>query len=252
MQVNSSADYFFEKQTSAIGLVLSADYQSNKTISSYSANMFYAYHHEITSDLTFLYGARIGLVSKQVQWDKITFGDMIDPRQGFVYATGDVPNPGGRQFLDIDLGFSAYSKNYYAGIAAHHINEPNTSLIVGESRLAMRYTAHAGLTIRLVKQDDNEGKIIISPNLIYRTQAGFDQLLLGSYFQIFDITIGGFYRVNSSYVGILGYHFKGFSFSYSYDYMSRNFDNAYLGGSHEVTFGFQLRNDRLKTPFPMF
>lgn len=251
-QFNFAADYFAENISSGFGVVLSSDLQLNRRIATSQANLLYSYHHAVSGDITFMYGASLGFGKMQVDWDKVTFGDMIDLRHGVIYAPGDVPIEGGKRFIDIDLGFAAYTKNMYAGVALHHLNRPNTLVIVGENRLNHRYTGHGGFNIHLIKDEMDEGKFIISPNLVYLQQSGYNQFLIGSYFQFFDVTIGGWYRGGNSFFVVLGYHFKGFSFSYSYDYMSRNFDNAYLGGSHEVTFGYQLRNERLKTPFPMF
>ena len=37
---------------------------------------------------------------KNIYDGKLTFGDMIDPRRGFIYATGDVPRGGTKGFFD--------------------------------------------------------------------------------------------------------------------------------------------------------
>ena len=50
-------------------------------------------------------GARATWFQKFLDWDKLTFGDMIDPRRGFIYQTGDVPRGNGRRgFLMHQLG----------------------------------------------------------------------------------------------------------------------------------------------------
>jgi gamma-glutamylcyclotransferase (GGCT)/AIG2-like uncharacterized protein YtfP len=58
---------------------------------------------------------------------------MIDPRRGFIYSTGDVPRGGSRGFFDASAGMLIFNKSFFAGFAAHHLNMPNESMIVGNS-----------------------------------------------------------------------------------------------------------------------
>ena len=67
---------------------------------------------------------------KFLDWDKLTFGDMIDPRRGFIYQTGDVPRGNGRRgFFDVSMGAVGFSKHFFFGGAVHHINRPDESMI---------------------------------------------------------------------------------------------------------------------------
>ena len=74
-----------------------------------------------------MFGAQATWNQKFVDWDKLTFGDQIDPRRGFVYKTGDVQrgrilsnNWGTKGFFDVTAGFVGFSKNFY------FVLQPNT------------------------------------------------------------------------------------------------------------------------------
>lgn len=69
----------------------------------------------------------------QVDWSKLTYGDMINS-QNINYQTGDVP-ANTRTFVDVNVGTVVAYKNLTVGISAHHINKPNVSVIEGEKSL---------------------------------------------------------------------------------------------------------------------
>ena len=110
----------------------------------------------------------------------MTFGDMIDPRRGFIYETQDIPRGGMVQAVDFSTGILGFTDKYYFGAAVHHLNEPNESLVVGTSRLPMKYTIHAGAVLPLQRSVTGV-ESTISPNVFYRRQGEFQQLNLGLY-----------------------------------------------------------------------
>ena len=122
------------------------------------------------------------MFNKYLDWDKWTFGDMIDPRRGFIYQTGDVPRGGSRYFFDASAGFVGYSKHFFFGGAVHHLNRPDETMIIGSSRLPMRFTGHMGAEIKLGGKSQYRNTTSIMPNVIYQYQNGFQELAIGTYF----------------------------------------------------------------------
>jgi hypothetical protein len=51
----------------------------------------------------------------QLDWSDLTFGDMIDPQQGFIYNTQEdlVNNPTTKSFPDFSAGILGYSENIF-------------------------------------------------------------------------------------------------------------------------------------------
>ena len=50
-------------------------------------NLSYAYHQHITRTFTINYAIQGSYIQKAVNTNKMTFGDQIHPRRGFVFGT---------------------------------------------------------------------------------------------------------------------------------------------------------------------
>src|SRR5690606_4816220 len=143
---------YFKNISGGFGVLATHDMQGQGTIQTSMLGLIYSYHLTVNRKFSLMFGARAAWYQKFLDWDKLTFGDMIDPRKGFIYETGDVPRGGSRGFFDASAGIVGYSKHFFFGVAAHHLNMPNESMIVGESRLPMRFTGHMGAEIPLGTQ----------------------------------------------------------------------------------------------------
>jgi hypothetical protein len=82
--------------------------------------------------------------------------------------------------MDFSAGVIGYSQKFYFGFAAHHLTEPNESLVVGTSRLPMKYTGHIGGLFPFKRSFKGETSYL-SPNILYRRQGEFQQLNFGTY-----------------------------------------------------------------------
>ena len=51
----------------------------------------YSYQQAISRKLSLRMALEASYQQKQLDWSKLSFGDMIDPRWGFIYETQDVP-----------------------------------------------------------------------------------------------------------------------------------------------------------------
>ncbi len=162
-------DQYFKNISGGIGVIGMHDQQGQGTILTSMLGLVYSYHLKVSRKFSFMFGARAAMFNKYVDWDKLTFGDMIDPRRGFIYATGDVPRGGSRYFFDASAGVVGYSKNFFFGFAAHHLNRPNESMIIGDSKLPIRMTGHMGAEIRLGKQSQYSNGTSIMPNIALAT-----------------------------------------------------------------------------------
>lgn len=126
-----SYDQYVNALHGGIAIMLTNDMAGKNTINWSTISAAYSYHLQVNRKFSFLFGAQATWNQKFLDWNKLTFGDMIDPRRGFIYQTGDVPRGrlldngwGTRGFFDASAGIVGYSKNFYFGFAAHHLNEP--------------------------------------------------------------------------------------------------------------------------------
>ena len=237
---SASYDQYFSNISGGIGVIGMHDQQGQGTIYTSMIGLIYSYHLKVNRKFTMLFGARAAMFNKFLDWDKLTFGDMIDPRKGFIYETGDVPRAGSKYFFDASAGFVGYSKNFFFGGAVHHLNKPNESMIEGTSKLPMRFTGHMGAEIKLGKQSKYNNTTSIMPNIIYQYQNGFQELSLGTYVKYGVFTFGAWYRNRDAFILTVGLNTGKFKLGYSYDVTVSKLNNGVSGGSHEVSLGLNL------------
>ena len=162
-----SYDQYFKNISGGIGVIAMHDQQGQGTIYTSMIGLVYSYHLKVNRKFRMMFGARAAMFNKYLDWDKLTFGDMIDPRRGFIYQTGDVQRGGNRYFFDASAGFVGYNKHFFFGFAGHHLNRPDESMIIGSSRLPIRLTGHMGANIPLGHKSQYRNITSIMPNVIY-------------------------------------------------------------------------------------
>ncbi|MBM3164902.1 MAG: type IX secretion system membrane protein PorP/SprF [Bacteroidetes bacterium] len=233
-------DSYVKNISGGLGFIALHDQQGRGTISTTMVGAIYSYNLKVSRKFSVMAGVRAAYFQKFLDWTKLTFGDMIDPRRGFIYQTGDVPRGDGRRgFFDASAGLVGYTDVFYFGVAAHHLNRPDESMILGTSKLPMRFTGHAGANIKLSRNKFNNSTSI-SPNVIYQYQNGFQELSVGAYIRYENFTAGAWYRNRDAFIVCLGIQTPKFKIGYSYDITVSKLGNGVSGGSHEVSLGFNL------------
>jgi type IX secretion system PorP/SprF family membrane protein len=225
---SASYDQYFKNISGGFGVLALHDQQGQGTINTSMLGLIYSYHLKVTRKFSMMFGARASWFQKSLDWDKLTFGDMIDPRRGFIYSTGDVPRGGSRGFFDASAGVVGYSKTFFFGFAAHHLNTPNESMIVGNSPLPMRFTGHMGAEIEIGKRSKYSTGTSIMPNVIYQYQNGFQELNVGTYIKYGAFNVGAWYRNRDAFILTIGINTGKFKLGYSYDVTVSKLNNGVL------------------------
>lgn len=226
-----------------IGILVMNDRQGQGTINTTSASLMYSYQLNVTRTFSVKAGFQGTFFQKSLDWEKLTFGDMIDERYGFIYETEEIePDKTTNYGVDFSAGLIGYSKKYYFGAAVHHLTQPNESWVKGgTSRLPRKYTGHAGAVIPFKPRKPEEG--MISPNIIFQYQQSFVQLNLGLYVTKGPFVGGLWYRNSDSFIILLGIHTGMVKIGYSYDITTTRLTNSFqtgTAGSHEVSFAVQF------------
>jgi len=237
---SASYDQYFKNISGGFGVLATHDQQGQGTINTSMLGLVYSYHLKVSRKFSMMFGARAAWYQKFLDWDKLTFGDMIDPRRGFIYSTGDVPRGGSRGFFDASAGIVGYSKTFFFGFAAHHLNTPNESMIIGNSPLPMRFTGHMGADIPLGRRSKYSNGTNIMPNVIYQYQNGFQELNIGTYIKYGAFNVGAWYRNRDAFIITIGVNTGKFKLGYSYDVTVSKLNNGVSGGSHEISMGLNL------------
>lgn len=276
-------DYFIEDKKSGVGLLISRDVEGLAGLRSLQVGAQYSYEMKINKNLGFRPGFQVVMFQRDINFDKLTFGDQFDPTTGAIISpsTAEQFNTNfSKFFVDLGAGGVFFTRTAWLGIAAHHLNRPNQSIIDEESRLPVKYSVHGGLKFKLKPGVQGSGVYMrntersISPAVQYRHQGQFDQLDLGLYFTLEPLVLGTWYRGvpfkavngfvnNESIVLLLGFTQLGakdaINIGYSFDYTISRLGIG-SGGAHEfsLVYTFPLRNprkppaDKLVIPCPDF
>ena len=235
---SASYDQYIRPIKGGIGVYILSDVAGQGSLITNRIAAMYSYSQALTRKLSLNFALEASFFQKSVDWNKLTFGDMIDPSNGFIYTTNETPIDGNVNKPDFSAGALLYSDLYFVGFAVHHLTQPNESLVLNESRLPIKWTIHGGANINL-GPPQNEDDIVISPNILYQIQGDFQQLNLGVYAKKGPIVFGVWYRVKDSFILLIGLEMEQFKIGYSYDLTTSNLSTA-TGGAHEVSFSFRF------------
>jgi type IX secretion system PorP/SprF family membrane protein len=276
-------DYFIEDYNSGIGVILSQDREGLAGLRSLSLGLQYSYELSITKELGFRPGVQIGIFNRDVNFDKLTFGDQFDPNTGQLISQQTAETfqtQSARTFVDLSFGGVFFTKSAWLGVSAWHLTQPNQSLIGEESKLPVKLSLHGGFKFYMKPGTTGSGVYArkaersISPAFQYRHQGEWDQMDLGLYFTFEPLVLGTWYRGvpfkkvgdavnNESIVLLIGFTQIGakdaINIGYSYDYTISKLGTG-SGGAHEfsLVYTWPMRNprkppkDKLMIPCPDF
>ncbi len=230
-----------------LGFTVMSDNVAN-TLKTNNASLVYSYHQNITRKFSLNFGIQGTFIQKSVDVSKLTFGDMIDPRRGFVYLTNDYILTEPLNILDFSAGILGFSENFFFGVAVHHLTQPEESLVFSpnnsssNSFLPRRYSAHLGLEIPVKSQTQTmfaTKKETISPSILFNKQGDAQELNVGVYYRNGNLVGGVWYRNNDSFIVTFGIQTEALRIGYSYDLTTSNL-SVVSGGSHEISLAFRF------------
>lgn len=278
MTYSASYDEHFDKISGGVGVLLLGDRAGEGgIINTYTASVMYSFKLKVSKKFNMRFALQATYENRNLNWDKLTFPDMIDPKYGFVYQTAEI-QPGQLTIHSFDMaaGILGYTEHLYFGVAAHHIvpilgakGFISSGLKPYEYR-PVKWTAHVGANFDLKRKSKKEtsfGDISISPNVIYQHQQNFNYFSEGFYLNFYPFTVGMWLRHGLTYKGeeyistdpisgevvtrpvsyhnmdafivTFGVEYEWFKVAYSYDATISKLAN-YSGGAHEVSLQILL------------
>jgi type IX secretion system PorP/SprF family membrane protein len=199
-------------------------------------------------------GLNFGIGSRNIDFNKLVFGDQLA-----FDATGNVPtddpilsNLVSSTYFDFGGGMLLYSRKFWMGFSALHLNRPNRSLLDEEAQIPIKTSLHGGVRIPLYHGPFKKDRVAaIAPSFIYKQQGQFDQLDIGAYFLYEPVVVGVWYRgipiqqnvsdnvSQDAVVVILGFQLSKVELSYSYDLTVSEL-GPIAGGAHEIALKYKL------------
>lgn len=236
---SASYDQHFDGIAGGLGVLVTNDVAGDGTLVTTNVSGIYSYHLPVSRNFSIKAGFQATYAQRTLDWTRLTFGDQIDSKFGFIYATQETFGPNTVSFVDFSAGVIGYSERFFIGFAAHHLTQPDQSFLVPTSRLPMKLTGHTGAVIHLGRKTRFNDPAKISPNILYQRQQDFQQINLGMYFQKSPFVAGLWYRNKDAFIVLVGLQQGLFKFGYSYDVTISRLTNA-TAGAHEVSFAVQL------------
>ena len=113
-----SYDQYFKNISGGFGVIATHDQQGQGTINHTTLSLNLLLPPESKPKV---YNAYLEVKAtwnqKSLDWDKLTFGDMIDPTKRFYLRNqDDIPRGGNKGFFDASAGFVGFSKNFFLWI----------------------------------------------------------------------------------------------------------------------------------------
>ncbi|MEW6467355.1 MAG: PorP/SprF family type IX secretion system membrane protein [Bacteroidota bacterium] len=183
-----------------------------------------------------------GYAVKTLNWDKLTFGDMIDPRRGFVFTSQETTGKSRVIYPDLSAGLVIYSERVLGGIAVHHLAEPNEGF-AGNSPLPRKYVMH--LSGILGSLSDSARHLNLFPSLVMMSQMDHRNYIFSVHAKYHKYSLGVGYRVGDALLFSAGFAHQLFKVSYSYDLTVSGLA-GYTGGAHELSLVVRLFDEKWK------
>jgi len=225
---------------SGFGVTLMNDRSGNGIYSLNSISTFYSNQQKLSHKLNVKLGLELGYKQNFIDNDKLFFEDSFNG-ESFTTATNEPFMNGLRvHYFDLSTGVLFFSDKWYMGFAANHVNEPNQSLIFGESYLPVKLGVHGGGHIHLDQSTDRRKNVIYMPSFSYLSQGEASQLTVNNNVKSGKFLIGAGFRFVEGYsyrdavIFNFGVDTGDLVFHYGYDLTTSQLGPG-SGGAHEIT-----------------
>lgn len=255
-----SYDFRIDDLNSGFGILATTDKAGTAGLRSSTIGFLYTYKIQM-GDWVVLPGLNMAWGSRGLDFNKLVFGDQLSfngPTQDDALGKYEQID-----FMDFSAGLLIHNRTFWIGYSAHHLNEPNLSLLNESSELPQKHSFHGGFTLPLYRGPFKKERIsTLAPSFVYKSQGSFDQLDLGLYYIYQPVMVGLWYRgipvrqtvfdnVNHDAAAfIFGLKFDAFEAGYSYDITVSDL-KASSGGAHELSVIYQfLSSGKMKRTKP--
>lgn len=244
VNIGLNYDQYFDVLHGGIGVNIQNDRYMKGIYNTYRAELTYHLRIFLQKKLALNLGFGAGMFNRKLNWNKLTFDDMIHIPLGFEDSNGTtftsaqaLPDRDSYMRPDFSAGAFLFSERAFAGFAVRHLSQPNDYFYDQNVVLKRNFILQAGYEFYLQK------KIKITPNLIASYQDNRFQGNLGVNFYTAPIWAGLYYRrgmnASQAMIFVVGFQKDIFKVGYSYDLGISRFASMKYG-AHELTLSLQL------------
>lgn len=258
-----SADKYFEKFNSGVGLNLFSDNAGDGSLRTLRIDGLYSYKVKVKEGRYVRGGIGISYGQRRLDWDRFIFYDALDPLTGNLTPSGTrrpskeiPPDFFNVNYLALGTGLLYSDEDFYFGLSFDNINQARNSFYKStpdgkNTGRDLKFSVHGGYYFPLLKDfRTKETLAFIAPNLMYLNHGGFSQINAGLYSELTRLIAGASYRYSTSntdaVIAILGFRFDYFKMIYSFDYNIGSL-GIKSGGAHELGLSFSIGKEQPKS-----
>jgi type IX secretion system PorP/SprF family membrane protein len=261
-------DYNMSDLNSGIGFTVMQDRSGTAGLTHTQVGASYSYHFKINKFAEIRMGANLNFNMKRIDFGQLRFNDQIATGSGVsVEATNYEP----LNFMDFAAGALLNSTEYWLGLSAKHLTQPNSSLVGDKVPLPLSVSLHGGYRFILEQKSRVDLRKYVSPAFNLRHEAKYDQLDIGVYYFHMPINVGLWYRglpfkkyaatygSRESIALLIGLDLSPrlVRIGYSFDLTVSRLGIANSLGAHEVSIIYEIakkrkRNKRVLVSCPKF
>ncbi len=240
---SASYEQYLEPLQGGIGVHVMNDRQGGGVFNTISLDAVYSYHLKVSRDLTVTGGLQASMGHRNMSPEGLVLPDEV--------AGNPVTTLTGysKIYPDFSVGFAAFYRNLFGGVAAHHLHQPYTGTSDNpNTRLSRKYTAHVGAMIPIYEKRLGKEVLQLSPNLVFIQQDTYQQLNYGLELIYRNLIGGVWFRQDLKFsygtaIFSVGYGNDQFRIRYSYDarFSAPDVHIPSLG-SHEISMVIIFEN----------
>jgi type IX secretion system PorP/SprF family membrane protein len=252
-------DYNISDLNSGIGGFVIQDVAGTSNLTTTQGGGNFAYSVKLTKTAEIRGGMMVAMTQKKLDNTRLIFNDQL--------ITGSANSSDYKSekvnYLDMGAGALYNSTNYWLGVSARHINQPNASLLGNIEVLPVYLSVHAGYRYIIAAQGSSRSKLdeFVSASVHFRKEQRYDQFDIGAYYFKSFLNVGLWYRGlpfkkykpgfpgRESIAVLLGLEIpdKNFRVGYSYDITVSRLGISNTQGSHELSLIYEVARKRKKT-----
>lgn len=250
-------DYNMTDLNSGIGFTVMQDRSGTAGLTHTQIGASYAYHVKINKFAEVRMGANLNFNMKRIDFTKLRFNDQIATGSAVsVEATTYEP----LNFMDFAAGALLNSNEYWLGLSAKHLTQPNSSMVGDKVPLPLSISLHGGYRFILEQKSRLDLRRYVSPAFNLRHEAKYDQLDIGIYYFHLPLNVGLWYRglpfknyaptygSRESIALLIGLDLapKSVRIGYSFDLTISRLGVANSLGAHELSIIYEIAKKRRK------
>jgi len=263
----ASYDYNLSDINSGLGITVMQDKAGSAGVTHTQFGVNYAYHFKISKFSEIRLGANLNYNMKRLDFSKLKFNDQISTGSNISVEAANYEQ---LNFMDFAAGALLNSTEYWLGLSAKHLTQPNSSLTGDKVPLPLSLSLHGGYRF-IIEQKSKELKRYFSPAFNYRHEQKYDQLDIGVYYYHLPLNVGLWYRglpfkkYAATYASreaiavLVGFDITDYNLrvGYSYDITLSKLGISNSLGAHEISLVYEVakrkkKNKRVLVSCPKF